>query len=302
MFVLPALTSVVLNALAIFIYLASSSDVTWVPIPRSSVSLDIVVFCAGIRMILLIVFTTIFYRKRHVNIILPVLWEMANLLLVMAKVGSFVVHHRQPGMAWVILGACAASILLELACLKHLRSSAGVLPRQHVFLFSAVGAMTTKNMEGRRGMDRWGVSSSLRVGSAGSKGLGASRTVQFSSELLGGSAGSASPEEGVEGGGDSDTGRESVGLQRLLPEKSVRSTVFAAGDGSSYGEGDEGDPASAQVLRDRQISYDERRRFLANWSSKTEDMRGRWSSKIDSMAGMVSDAIEESAARCRAWG
>ncbi|CAN0405484.1 unnamed protein product, partial [Ectocarpus sp. 8 AP-2014] len=52
--------------------------------------------------------------------------------------------------AWLLLGLCAASVALELVCVAHLYSSAGTLPRQHVFLHSAVGAMATMNLAKKR--------------------------------------------------------------------------------------------------------------------------------------------------------
>ncbi|CAM9653721.1 unnamed protein product, partial [Sphacelaria rigidula] len=102
--------------------------------------LDIAVF-TGLRLLFLTLFTTMFYRERWMRLKFPVLWEAVNLALVVAKGSAFLVHGAPFRCAWLLLGVCAASIALELVCVAHLRSSAGRLPRQHVFLHSAVASM-----------------------------------------------------------------------------------------------------------------------------------------------------------------
>ncbi|CAB1096719.1 unnamed protein product [Ectocarpus sp. CCAP 1310/34] len=80
----------------------------------------------------------------------PLMWEVFNLVLIIAKGFTFL-HDGAPFQdAWLLLGLCAASVALELVGFDSELRSAGTLPRQHVFLHSAVGAMATMNLAEKR--------------------------------------------------------------------------------------------------------------------------------------------------------
>ncbi|CAM9315331.1 unnamed protein product, partial [Ectocarpus sp. 6 AP-2014] len=138
MFFWPLVGAVALDGLALFV---ATNDI--------APSLMLVSFM-GIRLLFLMLFAAVFYRQRRMSLRFPLMWEVFNLVLIIVKGFTFL-HDGAPFQdAWLLLGLCAASVALELVCVAHLYSSAGTLPRQHVFLHSAVGAMATMNLAKKR--------------------------------------------------------------------------------------------------------------------------------------------------------
>ncbi|CAN0465685.1 unnamed protein product [Ectocarpus sp. 12 AP-2014] len=134
MFFWPLVGAVALDGLALFV---ATNDI--------APSLMLVSFM-GIRLLFLMLFAAVFYCQRRMSLRFPLMWEVFNLVLIIVKGFTFL-HDGAPFQdAWLLLGLCAASVALELVCVAHLYSSAGTLPRQHVFLHSAVGAMATMNL------------------------------------------------------------------------------------------------------------------------------------------------------------
>ncbi|CAM9282162.1 unnamed protein product [Pylaiella littoralis] len=137
MFVVPAAISVVLDAVCF-----------WVAVRAIGPTFVIVAFM-GLRLTFLAMFAAVYYCERRMSLRLPLMWELVNLVLIAVKGASFLISGAPFREAWLLLVLCAASIALELVCVAHLRSSAGTLPRQHVFLHTAVGAMATMNLSKR---------------------------------------------------------------------------------------------------------------------------------------------------------
>lgn len=79
--------------------------------------------------------------ERHVHMSFPLLGWL------------FVVCFFPVSSFSVVACSCRRFLVLESnkikVCVAHLRSSAGTLPRQHVFLHTAVGAMATMNLSKR---------------------------------------------------------------------------------------------------------------------------------------------------------